>query len=355
VNYAYGNYDKADDGLWYSLPDVAFSLLKTRKIPKIIDAFRIQPVGVQEGLAKVKLRGEIEIDPGRQDFFRAVVEERKRPRAENKSLDSFLKIFTNAASYGIYAEMKRRAQDHDVDLTCYGIDPEPYACQVDQPEDRGEYFFSPMASLITGAARLMLGLLELSVLELGGTYAMEDTDSMAVVATEHGGLVPCPNNWDENAVVQALSWKQVETIRQRFAALNPYNRALVPGSVLRLEEDNLDPATGKQRQIHCYAISAKRYCLFVLDAKGEPVLLKKGANNPKDHFSQHGLGHLLNPLNPDEDTSFLVNEDDGLLDRVHTMDRSGLQTFGSTSCARLWAFPSRSYHLRMRPPFHVLP
>ena len=37
----------------------------------------------------------------------------------------------------------------------------------------------------------MLALLECMVTSLGGTYAMEDTDSMAIVATESGGLVPC--------------------------------------------------------------------------------------------------------------------------------------------------------------------
>ena len=73
---------------------------------------------------------------------------------------------------------------------------------------------------------------------------MEDTDSGAIVATEQGGLVPCPNDWDKRATVSAVSWKEVEAVRQRFAALNPYNRDLVPGSVLRLEKDNLDPATG---------------------------------------------------------------------------------------------------------------
>jgi len=90
-------------------------------------------------------------------------------------------------------------------------------------------------------------------------------------------------------------------IRQRFAALNTYDHDLVPGSVLRLEEDNLDPATGKERQIYCYSISAKRYCLYLLDESGNPVLLRKGANNPKDHWSQHGLGHLMNPNDPESE------------------------------------------------------
>lgn len=216
INYAYGNESRPDDALWYSLPDLAASvLLRNGRIPKIIDAFRIEPLGTQEGLeSTVKLRGEVEIDP-RQDFFLKVVEERDRPRPEQGRLDRFLKVFTNAASYGIYAQMNRQESNHEVDVLCHGLDAEPYTCTVAHPEEPGEYCFPPLAALITGAARVMLALLEHCVSELGGTYAMEDTDSMAIVATEHGGLVPCPNNLNEHATVNALSWTEVETIRQR--------------------------------------------------------------------------------------------------------------------------------------------
>ncbi len=48
-------------------------------------------------------------------------------------------------------------------------------------------------------------------------------------------------------------------IVQRFEALNPYDRNVIGGSVLKIEDDNYDPKTGKQRQLHCLAISAKRY------------------------------------------------------------------------------------------------
>ena len=49
-----------------------------------------------------------------------------------------------------------------------------------------------MAACITAAARLMLAILETLVTERGGTWAFWDTDSMAIVATEHGGLIECP-------------------------------------------------------------------------------------------------------------------------------------------------------------------
>ncbi len=307
VNYVYADKDgSANQGLWISLPDVVASVILTGRIPEIVDAFRIEPRGRMSGLKSTKLRGSIEIDPAHQDFFKAVIEERKRlpvrgdlQEAEKARLDKALKVLANAASYGIYAEMNPQETNEKTKVTCHGIDPDPFECRVVHPDVPGEYCFPPLASLITGAARLMLALVEHCVLALGGTYAMEDTDSMAIVATKHGGVVNCPGGLDRTGdncqAVRAVSWKQVEEISKRFVALNPYDPAAVPGSVLKIEEDNFDPRTGSQRQLHCFAISAKRYTLFTLTGNGEPVMLRKEMNNKSDRWSQHGLGHLLNP------------------------------------------------------------
>jgi hypothetical protein len=159
-----------------------------------------------------------------------------------------------------------------------------------------------------GSARLMLALLEYIVADLGGTYAMEDTDSMAIVSTELGGLIPCPEPLDTDddwqPAILALSWERVDGIVKRFESLNPYERDAVPGSILKIEDDNWkdgDPKTGEQRQLSCVAISAKRYALFVKDNAGEPVLLRNGINNSEDRWSEHGLGHLLNPTDPNSE------------------------------------------------------
>ncbi|HLZ50328.1 MAG TPA: hypothetical protein VKP61_06250 [Candidatus Acidoferrum sp.] len=309
VNYLYASDHPESEGLWFSLPDVAASVLLTGKVPKIIDAFKLVPEGKHSNLRTVLLGGEVPVDPRTQDLFRTIIEQRKLfskkkngPREEMDRLDKALKVFANASSYGIYAEMNRQETEKRVKLKCQGIDPEPYACSVIHPEKPGEFCFPPLASLITGAARLMLALLELCVAELGGTYAMEDTDSMAIVATKHGGFIPCPGgNLVKNSVegVNALTWKQVDQTVKKFEALNPYNRQIISGSILKIEDDNFDPKTGKQRQIHCLAISAKRYALFTLSRNGEPELLREGKNNKKDHWSRHGLGHLLNPTDPE--------------------------------------------------------
>ena len=162
---------------------------------------------------------------------------------------------------------------------------------------------APLGSLITAGARLMLALLRHCVSELDGAYVMEDTDSMAIVATENGGLVPFPGGPfkmpDGHSAVRARSWKEVDEIAVRFAKLSPY--ADKSRSLLKIERDNYDPETGKQRQLFCLAISTKRYVLFLLDENGNPVLLQKGINNHEDRWSELGLGHLRNPMNPDSE------------------------------------------------------
>ncbi|MBV8282829.1 MAG: hypothetical protein JO347_12325, partial [Candidatus Eremiobacteraeota bacterium] len=305
VNYLYAG--APDDALWFSLPDVVASVILTGRIPKIVDAFRIEASGGKlEELRPTKFRGTIEIDPRKQDFFKVVIEERKRVGSrgdlspeEKERMSKALKVLANSTSYGIYGQMDRRENGDKKLVKCHGIDADPYTCSVANVEIPGEFCFPPLASLITGAARLMLALLEKCVTDLGGTYAMEDTDSMAIVATKRGGLVPCPggsfNLRNGSKAIKAITWAQVENIAKRFEALNPYDRDSVPGSILKIEDDNFDPTTKKQRQIWCVAISAKRYALFLKDKSNTPSLLRKGQNSKDNHWSEHGLGHLLNP------------------------------------------------------------
>ena len=95
---------------------------------------------------------------------------------------------------------------------------------------------------------------------------------MAIVATKHGGIIPCKGGELRTKKgepgIRALTWKQVDQLVAKFEALNPYDPKLIPGSVLKIEEDNFDPKTGKRRQLYCLAISAKRYALFLISKNG---------------------------------------------------------------------------------------
>ena len=102
-----------------------------------------------------------------------------------------------------------------------------------------------------------------------------------------------------------------ECVHRRFDRLNPYNKRLIK-HLLKVEDDNFNDE-GLQRQLWCYVISAKRYCLYNANRSGQPTLLSvsdAGGVNAQDEEtsseeacvvkrSEHGLGHLLSPNDPD--------------------------------------------------------
>jgi hypothetical protein len=112
---------------------------------------------------------------------------------------------------------------------------------------------------VTGGARLVLALAEHAAVARGGTVATCITDSLAVVATEHGGLVACPGGperlEDGTEAVRALSWADVDAVRAALRPLSPSG-----DDFLRLTRENFD-AAGRPRELTFYGVSTLRYCL----------------------------------------------------------------------------------------------
>jgi hypothetical protein len=262
------NVVTSDEPLWYSIPDCVASALLTGKTPKILRAWRLRPTERISGLTPVKLGGVVPIDPTDGDPIVAMVEERQRvkrdqslPEGERRRTERALKLVSNSAAYGIYSEFNPREplKGQTTPVTVHSRHEGSFGDRVAAPEDAGRYCFPPFAMVITGAARLMLTILERCVTDLGGTYAFCDTDSMAIVATPSGGLVPCPGGpieGPDGPAVLALTFDQVDEIRERLNALNPYGRKIVP-DILKLEETSW-----------CYSISAKRYALYTYENHG---------------------------------------------------------------------------------------
>jgi hypothetical protein len=312
--------------LWYTLPDVLAAAILNPTVegaggpPRVIRAIQLVRTGDQADLRPVQLRGGDLIDPAATDPFVRLIEQRQRvlrdrslDPAERARLERFLKITANATAYGVLARFDRRHPDTHARLTIYGPDeasselrPSPRGPRSLSPEDPGPFCFPPIAATITAGARLMLALLERLVHDAGGNYAFCDTDSMAIVATLPGDTIPC-NTADGTNTIQALPWPTVERILERFHNLNPYDPKLVP-SPWKVEANSLtDP-------LYCYAISAKRYCLYRPNQRGraEIVAAIDGADDtdqehPADvtealeDWSEHGLGLYLDPTSPDSD------------------------------------------------------
>jgi hypothetical protein len=88
--------------------------------------------------------------------------------------------------------------------------------------------------------------------------------------------------------VRILSHAEVRAIVDRFAALNPYNRKIVKGSILTFVDANYTDSDPKnpQRQLHGYSIAAKRYALYEKIGEKNITIV-----DPK----AHGIGFLYPP------------------------------------------------------------
>jgi hypothetical protein len=285
--------------IWFAGPDIVASVLLTGKIPKIVKAVRIVPNGKQAGLNPTLLRGAVNVDPTKDDFFRKVIESRSQiksdknmPENERKALVYFLKILANAGSYGLFVELnperiRNKSKINREKIRVFSGN-KVFETSSEIVETPGPWYCPIFASLITSAGRLLLAMLERSITDAKGSYAICDTDSMTVVASEKGGLVACNGGQDHlpdgREAITALSWADVRNLSEKFARLNPYDRYVVTNSILKIEDVNFD-SEAKQREIFCYSISSKRYALFTKTASGIQI----------EKASGHGLGYLRAP------------------------------------------------------------
>jgi hypothetical protein len=295
------NYLSADRLLWFTLADCVASKLLAGKTPKLVRAIRFAPKPPQDGLQGLKIAGHAEyaVDPYEDDFYKRVIELRRRVKAEledakrrdansqeTKNLDMdqlALKILANATSYGIFVELNVEDADKEDAPIALFTSQDKRLVEASKREEPGRYYHPLLATLITGAARLMLSLSERLAFNQGLNWAFCDTDSMAFANTEN---LP---------FAQFLGRER--GICDWFTPLNPYEREpdKAPVSILEMEDQNFSTEKRKQKELaplFCFAISAKRYALFNLDGENGPIIRKASA---------HGLGHFAAPYGEEEE------------------------------------------------------
>ena len=281
------------DPLWYTLADViASKLLGGGKVPIIDRAIRFQAGEPQSGLQPIDIAGkpEFRVEPAEVDFYRSVIDLRQQVKSAREKLPKdeaadrarlnseqlALKILANATSYGIFIEMIVNDLDKAETLKGYGGEGREFPVTTNKYEEPGSYFHPLLATLITGAARLMLALAERRTVEEGLNWVFCDTDSIAIAKPD--GMAATP------FLSAALR------VRDSFAGLNPYS--VQSSSILQVEGQNYAVHDVKKTDLnaapplYCFAVSSKRYALFNDGGDGEPVIRKASA---------HGLGHLLPP------------------------------------------------------------
>ncbi len=315
---------------WYSIHDLVASKLLTGKTPHIIQGYRFIPSGKKlDGLTPIRFGSDIFVDPANQNLFKVCVELRSKLKQKDHVDDclcepcrvrGFLKVFVNIISYGLYVEMLRK-ESRSHTMTLHDKDGRSFSFTSDFDEKAQEYCYPPLGVLATSAARLMLAITERLVTDAGGTWAFMDTDSCAIVATEHGALIECPggpyladgtlavDSPDSPRYIRALSDTEVDTIRGKLNQLNPYEHVR---ELLKVE-------AGRITRCSCLALSAKRYTLFVYDDDEKPVVPEK--IDGKTAYSEHGLGMYLNPVDiRSDDRSWIRQVWQYLINQTHGID-----------------------------------
>jgi hypothetical protein len=296
------NYLSANRPLWFTLADCVVSKLLTANAPKVVRAIRFSAKPPQPGLRDVEVAGnrEFRVDPYKDDFYKRVIELRRQVKAHLKEVkrrgpesqeaknlamnELALKILANATSYGIFIELNvEDADDEDAPVSIFTSQGKR-TVETSKQELPGRYYHPLLATLITGAARLMLALTERLAFEHELNWAFCDTDSMAFANT---AKLPFDDFVD-----------RVHDICDWFVPLNPYkpDPKKGPVSILEMEGENYSTAKGKESEfqpLFCFAISAKRYALFNLDAHGKPIIRRASA---------HGLGHYAAPYGDEEES-----------------------------------------------------
>ncbi len=271
--------------IWYSGPDLATSKLQTGVTPKVIEAFKLVPLGTQRRMKDTRI-GTRNLHPETDDFFRVIIEERKSlPKTHPHYL--LLKIIANSL-YGIFAELNKYeyGKNNAKELSVFSGETKftQPTCVV---EREGQWHFPPAAALITAGGRLMLAILQAMVEEQKGSYLLTDTDSLLFVSSRRGGLVPCLGGLHKTRAgrpaVKAITWNQVRGICAKLNRLNPYDQNVVE-DILKIEDCNYDHR-GKPRQLYGVAISAKRYVVYTRLASKIQIIKP----------SEHGLGMLYLP------------------------------------------------------------
>jgi DNA polymerase elongation subunit (family B) len=289
------NYLTSKKSIWYAGPDLVASKLLAGKTPCIIKAIRMLASGEQKKLRSTDLAGTVRIDPRKDDFFIRVIEERNRLKRSNRPVSDFMKVVGNSGSYGLFVQVDPDTLQKSKRIRVYA--GETILSQSSRYiEKLGPWYFPPIASLITSGGRLLLAMLEQCIHKARGSYLFCDTDSMCIVGSEKGELVPCVGGnlrLEGIDAVRALSFKLIQRITKKFNRLNPYNPKFVR-DILKIEDINHvdgNPSKSRRRVIG-YAIAAKRYALYT-QAKNNISVVKA---------SGHGLGYLFSPkkIQPDE-------------------------------------------------------
>lgn len=285
ANIAFGPFF-SDKPHWYALPDIAASVIRTGRVPELLDGFLLEAEGQIKGNAFAIMGDErFMVHPERDDIFATVINLRQIVKAGKKTtkddavkaqldgIDLGLKTIGNTGSYGVFVEVNPiyDGPQEFPTLIFHGAD-EPSEVQIASPEGPGKYCHPELGALITAGAHLLLSLGELTAKARGIALAYCDTDSL---------YFERPDEWSRERFQ-----REVHATCDELQGLSPYASGT---QLLKIEDKNFhERKAGEYRPLYFYGVSSKRYCVFNKTERRGRIY---GAR--LRFVSAHGLGPYL--------------------------------------------------------------
>jgi hypothetical protein len=185
-------------------PDVVHAAIDARGPLRILRATTLRPLGRQESIRpSLDVLPELRLDLREDPVVALVAYRRKVEAAGDRVLAGVLRIMVSSLVFGNFARF------------------DPVRVKVDgtwvNSERPGPWICIPIAATVTAGSRLLLGLLDRLVRDLGGVVLYRDTDSSLIPATSCGGEAVFPRKVSP----RCLSWAEIEGIIAAFAPLSP--------------------------------------------------------------------------------------------------------------------------------------
>lgn len=223
----------------FAWADVVLAAALSGRVPRIVSATKLLPVGTEEGRRATPLRDGLVVPAG-EDPIPWLVRLRPEKGTGEDRLRDCIRGIANPAAWGIFARLDQ------------------YRVGGTLRERVARWSWPPVAASVPAVARLWLGLVERQVRDLGGSVIARDTDGIAIVASPAGGAVELR----DGRTTHALSWPQADDLLRPFDRLDPFGDGKPAWSVDR-EHDG--------RPLHMLSLGPKRYVRCTRDDTGRYV------------------------------------------------------------------------------------
>ena len=230
----------------YSWFDVVGAAVRARRVPEIVRAVRLVPVGREFGLRRrVPVLPELVCNLDDDPAADLVRRRRQAKEGGDSVLSAQLHALVNALVSGNPSRLDSRLRRVSGTLTV-----------AEQPG--GTEHFMPVAATVQAGARMLLAVLDRLVTDLGGTVAYRNTDSSIIPASPGGGTLTLP----DGSTIHQLAWSEVDGVLGAFERLAP-EPAWPVWKTERGADDN---------PLRCLVFGQQRHVEYVLKPDGPELI-----------------------------------------------------------------------------------